>query len=103
MQESPQPVYLRFHVWGFTVASAVAAAVLCLLTLPVHMWKHQRYAGYGMLHGGPGAYPGAGPAMMHHAGFGLWPLWALILVVLWAGIGGAIFAAVYNAMQRPRP
>jgi hypothetical protein len=90
-------------VWGFTVASAVAAVVVTLLALPLHLWKHQRYAMYGAMHSGAGQYPGGYPTAMHHAGFGLWPVFAIILVAVWAGIGGAIVAAVYNAMVRERP
>lgn len=100
MQQPNQPVLLRLGVWAFAVASAVAAAALCILTLPVHLWMHERFAGYGMMHGG--GYPGAGPWMMHQGGLGLWPLWALILVSLWAGIGGAIVAAVYNTVVQRR-
>jgi hypothetical protein len=102
MQQPAQPVFLRLHVWGFAVASAVAAVALCLLTLPLHLWMHQRHGAYGMMHGGLGTYPGAGHMMMSHPGLGLWPLWALILVALWAGIAGAIVAAVYNAIAQRR-
>ena len=96
MEQPTQTVFARLHVWGFTVSCAVAAAVLSVLALPLHMWKHEHFAGYGMGQGGPGPYGPEGHAM------GLWPVWMLLLVTLWAGIAGAIVAAVYNAMVARR-
>jgi hypothetical protein len=101
--QTPSPlVWQRLNVWGFTVASATAAVVLCIVTLPLHIWMRHHWTPYGMMHGG-GAYTSPGYPMMHHAGFGLMHVVvALVMVAVFAGIGGAVVAAVYNAMLRER-
>ncbi len=98
-----------------SVSFATAAFAFAVLALPLTFVLHHRHAGYGMTHGGGynmgpggGGYPmgpgGAGYGMMH-AGGGmpvLWHVGMLLAFVLWAGVAGAIVAAVYNAVAGRR-
>ena len=78
-----------------SVAYAVAALAVSILAWPLKFLIHHR-ALYPMAPGGA-AYP-----MAHHGGASLWHLGLLLVFVLWAGIAGAIIAAVYNAMIAKR-
>ncbi len=101
--ESPSiPSYVRLNVWGLTVASAVTALLLGLISWPLHamMWMN-RMGGYGM-HGPGYPMPGPGYPMMQGGYFGVWHLELLVIVAVWAGIGGAALAAIYNAVGAKR-
>lgn len=120
MQELPASAPLR--VWPFTLAAAATALLVGILTIPIHILKHmamRRFEfetpiGPGVPHlpGGPGpAFPPPGPGGpdMHgtwfavHAGLGIEMLViGLIVVAVYAGVAGAVFAAVYNAIATRR-
>jgi hypothetical protein len=102
---SPSPsvprVYVQLHVWGLTLAAAVTTLILGLIAWPFHAMMMTRAATrYGMY----GAPPGlAGPhAPLMHAGLGPWHLLGIVIVCIWAGIGAAILAGLYNAFTPKR-
>jgi hypothetical protein len=118
------------RVWPFTLAAGASALVIGILAIPIHIIKHFSHGG-GMVErmervgpgmpgpgmpGGPGV-PGTpgmpGPMMpgpeMHgawqtaHVGFGIeWAIIGLIVIAVYAGVAGAVFAAVYNALVTRR-
>jgi hypothetical protein len=95
---------MRLNVLSVTLASMITAVIMTVLTLPfraliaAHMmrvWSAQ----------GGAANPGA---MMHHpmlgSGFGVAALFVgLLVVVVYSGIAGALFAAIYNALVARQP
>jgi len=87
-----------------SLAFATAAFALAVLALPLAMLHH--HVGYGMMRGGgyPMPQAGGGYGMMHYGGGipWMWHIGMLLVFVLWAGISGAIVAAVYNAVAKPR-
>lgn len=96
----------RLHVWGLTVASGVAALLMGLLALPLHLLKYAHEMRAPMMRGPMGTPPGMGyppqGVLEPHAwqaggGIGLLVL-GLILLAVWGGIAGAVVAAVYNAL-----
>ena len=102
MPDEVQQSYLRLNVWATCVSFAVAAAALAILAWPFTLLAHHRMyemhdGGYPMMHGGAayGKY-GGGAAVGVHVGI-------FLAFVIWAGIAGAIVAAVYNAMVGRRP
>jgi hypothetical protein len=92
----------RLHVWGLTVASGVAALLMGLLALPLHLLKLHGLMTRGPMGTPPGmGYPPQGMMQPHawHAGGGIGLLvLGLILLAVWGGIAGAVVAAVYNAL-----
>ena len=101
MQNPSHLSYLRLNVWGLTVGCAATTFLLGLISWPAHaiMWAH-RASVYGMP-GAPG-YPMRHGTYFEVSHFGVWHLGLLAIVALWAGIGGAILAAVYNAVAARR-
>ena len=99
-----QPFFQRLSIWAMSVAFATAAFALAVLTFPLAMLHH--HMGYKMMRGSgyPMPAPGGDYAMMHHAGGmpWMWHIGMMLAFVLWAGISGAIVAAVYNAVTKPR-
>src|ERR1700687_5595026 len=111
------------RVWPFTVASATTALVVGILAIPIHIVKHMAHGfdremgmprppeggvlppgampGGPMMPGGPGAEMHGAWAM--HAGLGIeWAIVGLIVVAVYAGVAGAVFASVYNALLARR-
>lgn len=96
---SPTSLYLRLNVWGLALASALTTVILGLIAWPIHaMMMAHAAARYGT-YGGPWQGMPSGPhaPMMMHPGLGAWHFFGLIIVMIWAGVGGAILAALYNA------
>ncbi len=93
---------MKLSIRATTFASAFTALIMILLTLPFHLMQWGWMG--GMSHRG-GTWPGG--TWMHgmmasHPGLGGWPfiawlLLAIAVVIVYAGITGAIFAAMYNA------
>jgi hypothetical protein len=103
MQEPIQPLFQRLSIWAMSVAFATAAFALAVLAFPLAMLHH--HMGYKMMRGGGYPMPQAGGdyGMMHAGGMPwMWHIGMLLVFVLWAGISGAIVAAVYNAVAKPR-
>ena len=91
-------------------ASALTALVMALLSIPLHMARWQGMAGTGQ---GAGSVPPMHPwmyqpmhpwmyQMMTQHGLSGWPviawiLLAIAILMVCAGLTGAIFAAIYNA------
>jgi len=93
---SAQPVYAQLNVWGYAVGSAAAGLVLGILALPLHAME--RMHAYGpMSHGGAGFPAGFAD---HPGAAAVEIVVALAFVAICFGIGGAIIAAVHNAMSR---
>ncbi len=92
------PGYVRVHVWSATLAAAVTALLLGLIAWPIraalwaHAWRHGAWRG---MTGAP-AHPMMAHPMLFHPMAGV-HLLAIVVVAIWAGIGGAVFAALYNA------
>lgn len=101
MENAPPPPvagpFLRLHVWSLALASALTALILAIIAWPIHAMMMARaavrYGTYGGWQGPAGAHA---PLMMHHT-MGPWHLLGVTVVMVWAGIGGAIVAALYNA------
>lgn len=122
MQETSSTTPLR--VWPFTLAAASTAVVVGIMTIPIHILKHfavKRFEfetpmgqNFPRVPGpGPGfpPPPPAGPMgpemhgawQMAHVGIGIeWIVIGLLVVAVYAGVAGAVFAAVYNAMATRR-
>jgi hypothetical protein len=127
MPDLPPAPLARLNVWGLSIASAATVLLLALLALPLHLAAHAHrmhaHALRGPMMRGPFGYPPVtgspppgGPAfpaphfpppgmMEHHAayggGLGLLAL-ALVAIVLWGGLAGALVAVIYNALL-PKP
>lgn len=99
-----QPVgFLKLNVWGVTISSALTALIVVILSLPLHL-MHQREM-FGERAMGGGVY--GAPGMMPHPAVGggvavTFVLVALLVVLVYGGVGGAIFAAIYNAILNRR-
>lgn len=100
MENTPSPVvraYLQIHIWSFSLASALTALILGIIAWPIHammMARHSaRYGTYGGWQGQAGPHA---PMMMQH-NMGPMHLVGIIVILVWAGVGAAIFAALYNA------
>jgi len=117
MQEQSTAAPLR--VWPFALATSAAAVIIGILSIPIHLVKHfamaRHFEGYRVerIPGGPG--PGVPPAgvpggpevhgawMAAHIGLGIeWAIVALIVLAVYAGVAGAVLAAVYNALAARR-
>ncbi len=95
---SATTVYTRLHVWSFALAAAITTLILGLIAWPIHAMMRARAAvNYGM-YGGPW-HGMAGPhaPLMTHPGFAGSHFLGLIIVMVCAGVGAAILAALYNA------
>ena len=115
------------RVWPFTLAASATALVVGILTIPIHLVKHmamaRHFETYGVrVPGGPGPGmplpslpPGVPPPGMPggpeahgvwiaaHPGLGIeWAIIGLIVIAVYAGVAGAVFAAVYNAIVSRR-
>lgn len=83
--------FLRLSVWAATVASATTALIMGVLWLPLHLMRAR--ASFGVM-----PHP-----MSAGGGFaGGWVLVALLVVLVYGGVAGAIFAAIYNAVLSRR-
>ena len=105
MENTPSPVavaYLRIHIWSFVLASALTALILGIIAWPIHamMMAHAaaRAGAYGGWQGGMGPHA---PMMLHH-NLGPMHAIALVVVMVWAGVGAAILSALYNAFVGSR-
>jgi hypothetical protein len=96
--------YFRFNVWATTLASAATGLIIVILSLPFHrMHPRMGLAGprIGIVAPGVGVVPphpaplGGGPVVG-------WIFIGLLAVIVYAGIAGAIFAAIYNAIVSRR-
>jgi hypothetical protein len=100
VENTPAPVtqaYLRLHVWSFTLASALTALILGIVAWPIHAMMMARAARFHAYGGGWQPGMGPHPPMMLHHSFGPMHAIALIVIMVWVGIGAAILAALYNA------
>jgi len=118
MQEQITTAPLR--VWPFALATSAAAIILGILAIPIHFVKHMAMARHfehfrvDRMPGGPGPAvpvpPGvpAGPEvhgawLAAHIGLGIeWAIVGLIVLAVYAGVAGAVLAAVYNALASRR-
>jgi hypothetical protein len=99
-QSAPVSAFLQLNVGAFALACAITAFIAGLVAWPFQamMWaRAARYGVYGPWHGMAGPH-----APMMHAGLGAWHLLALVILFVWAGIFGAILAALYNAFVPKR-
>ncbi|HEY1656611.1 MAG TPA: hypothetical protein VGF86_16020 [Candidatus Tumulicola sp.] len=105
--ESSQPTkFLPLSVWSTTLAAALTALIVAILSLPLHLM----HAGHGFgLHGGGYGQRGGMPiqGMMQHPAPSpglvlVWVLIALLVVFVYGGIAGAIFGALYNVILSRR-
>jgi hypothetical protein len=93
--------YLKFNVGATAAASAVTALIIAILALPLHLMRERAvvgFAGAGRVFPGPGReFPPAGMPHPMGGGFalGLLLVW-LLIVLVYAGVAGALFAAIYN-------
>lgn len=123
MQEpATTPLYHRLNVWALTASFAISGLILGFITLPLRLLKRH---GEERMFGGPPPWAGAGTphpwtgpsgapqpwsgsfephgpwaahAMMHHGPGVGWHIIAIVIVAIFAGIAGALIAAVYNAL-----
>lgn len=99
MDQPTRTGFFALNVWSTTLASALTALIVAILSLPLHFM----HMGHGMggrgqmgLHGGmPYAAPNPGLIFV-------WVLIALLVVFVYAGVAGAIFAAIYNTILSRR-
>jgi len=104
-QPEHDSAYLRLNVWTAALASAITAVIIAVLSLPVHLTMHARAMRETW---GPNGAPSPGPpgtmmqSPMWGAGFAAWIIVALLVVIVYSGVAGAIFAAIYNALLRKR-
>jgi hypothetical protein len=107
VENTPSPLpspNLRLQVWPFALASALTALILGIIAWPIHAMMMARAAARysmsgGMWRGPAGAHA---PMLVHHA-MGPWHLLGIIVVMVWVGVGAAIFAALYNAFAVRKP
>lgn len=94
---------MKLSIKATMLSSALTALIMVLLSLPIHLMRWQWMG--GMEHGAgtwlPG-HPWGHGMMMQQAQMGGWPVIAWILLAIavlmvYAGLTGAIFAAIYNA------
>jgi hypothetical protein len=95
---------MKLNVWSVTLASVITAVVMTVLTLPFRALVAAHMMRVWSAEGGA-ALPGA---MMRHpmlgGGFGIAALFVgLLVVVVYSGIAGALFAAIYNALVARQP
>lgn len=90
MQDSTRLVFQRLNVWALAVGSAVSAVVVMLLAWPLKLLMHHEVR--------TDMHEHADYYAVHHGDTALWHLGMLVVIALWAGIGGAVVAAVYNAV-----
>ncbi len=90
--------YLRLNVGATALAGAVTAIILAIVSLPLHLLHRTMFgATRGMMFPGGGAIH---PAM--GAGSAAWILLGCLVVLVYAGVAGALFAIIYNAMLTRR-
>ncbi len=104
MQQSDKLTYLELRVWTTALASASTAVIIAILSLPIHLMMHAHGMREGWRTSGAARAPGG--SMMHApmsgAGFVGWIFVALLVLIVYSGVAGAIFAATYNALVRKR-
>lgn len=95
---------MKLSIRAVTLSSALTTLIMTLLLLPLHLLHR-----HAMMLMAPGArsggmMPGMMPhdQMTFHAQLGSWPviawiLLALAVIVVYAGVAGFIFGAIYNA------
>ncbi len=100
MEQPARTGFLALNVWSTTLASALTALIVAILSLPLHFM----HAGHGMgprgpmgLHGGGMPYTPPNPGLVL-----VWVLVALLVVFVYGGVAGSIFAAIYNAILSRR-
>lgn len=95
MQQTEQQPggFLRLNVGAMAAASAVTALIIAILALPLHLMRERT-----MLATPRGTiFPAPGPPHPMGGGFALGFLLVWLLIVLvYAGVAGALFAAIYN-------
>lgn len=89
--------YLRLNVGATAAAGAVTAIIMAILAFPLHLMHRTIFgAPRGMM------FPGqVVPHPMMGAG-GVWIIIGLIVLLAYAGVAGAIFAAIYNVTMTRR-
>ncbi|HKU81093.1 MAG TPA: hypothetical protein VJP76_02900 [Candidatus Tumulicola sp.] len=99
MEQLPRGGFLPLNVWSTTLASALTALIIAILSLPLHLM----HAGHGMgPRGGMGMH-GMGPQGAPNPGMiFVWVLIWLLVVFVYGGVAGAIFGALYNAILNRR-
>lgn len=105
--EQSQPIrFLTLNAWSVTLASALTALIVAILSLPLHLMHMGRgFGSHEAMLGPRGGYPMQG-VMQHPAPspglIVVWVLIALLVVFVYGGVAGAIFAALYNALLSRR-
>jgi hypothetical protein len=98
--------YLKLNVRAATLASAITAVIMVVLSLPVHIVMYAHEMRPEMAPGGGPMPHGPGSEMMQPPmwgiGFAGWIIVALLVVIVYSGVAGAIFAAIYNALLPKR-
>ncbi|HEY9085990.1 MAG TPA: hypothetical protein VIN40_08675 [Candidatus Tyrphobacter sp.] len=109
MQTAEQSGSLKLNVWATTVSSAVTALIMVILWLPFHLMHGRRMLGHGTFGPMQGSMPAnaAAQGMMvpHAMGGGVlvgWLLVGILVVLVYAAVTGALFAAIYNAIAHKR-
>jgi len=98
MEQLPPVRFLPLNVWSTTLAAALTALIVAILSLPLHLMHQGRGFGHGPMgmHGGvPYAPPSPGLIIV-------WVLVALLVVFVYGGVAGAIFASLYNTILTRR-
>jgi ribose/xylose/arabinose/galactoside ABC-type transport system permease subunit len=88
---------MKLSIRSMTFASVLTALIMALLTLPFHIMR------WGMV-----GRPWGHGMMVSHPGMSGWPIaaWMLLafaVLIVYAGIAGAVFAAIYNAFAPRQP
>ncbi len=94
---------MKLSIKATMLSSALTTLIMTLLLVPLHLarWRWMGGMEHAPAAGAPG-HPWVHGMMMHPAMMGGWPVIAWILLgiavlVVYAGLTGVIFAAIYNA------